>query len=98
MLCMCVDLTAMQGGLDLCLECRIVSLGDAIEVYEFGVHIVYHLAVCWLLGKEDGTSTAECFGIEGVFWNEWEDMLEHCLLTSVVGYGCFEFGHFRFEF
>ena len=46
MLCMCVDLTAMQGGLDLCLECRIVSLGDAVEVYEFGVHIVYHLAVC----------------------------------------------------
>ena len=88
----------MESGLNLLLESRIFRLCNPVKVYQFGIDIVNDLTFGRCFSKEDCTSATEGFSVEFMVWDKREDVLELGVLPSVLGYGCFEFRHFRFLF
>ena len=79
-----MDLPAVQGGIDEILQLAVAALGNFVEVDELGIDIVDHLALTGRDGKENGTSSAEGFGVERVLRDKREDVLQDGLLATVV--------------
>lgn len=81
----CMNLAAVERGVDQLLQGRILRLGYAVEVDQFGVRVVDDLALDGLLGEENRAPAAEGFGVERMFGDERQDMLQQHLLAAIVG-------------
>nr|DAO74591.1 MAG TPA: hypothetical protein [Caudoviricetes sp.] len=93
----CMNLAAVERGFDQFLQGWILRLGYPVKVDQFGVRVVDDLALDGLLGEEYRAPAAEGFGIERMFGDERQDMLQQHLLTAIVGDRSFKLGFCHWE-
>ena len=87
-----MDLAAMERCVDQLLERRILRLGHAVEVDQFGVRVVDDLALHGLFGEEHGTTAAEGFRVERMFGDKRQDVFQKHLLAAIIGDRSFHWG------
>ncbi len=83
-----VDVTAVQGFVNLRLEVTVIDLRSPVEVRQLHIDVVNYLRLGRGLGEQNRRSATERFRVEPMGWDEGDDVLKHRLLPSVIGYWC----------
>ena len=83
-----MHISGVHRDLDTSLEEVIVSLEHLVKIGHLLIEVVNDLALGGLLGEEYRCSSTEGLGVEGMRRDQWQDMLKHRLLASVVGNRC----------